>query len=421
MKPEWKQCVLSDIGEIVGGGTPSTKNENYYGGDIAWITPKDLSGFQGRYIERGERNITAQGLRNSSARLMPANSILFTSRAPIGYVAIAKNEVCTNQGFKSIVPNSETDYLFLYYMLKHNSAKIEALSSGTTFKEVSGSVMKQVEVYVPTSKAEQQRIANILGALDDKIENNIRINRCLEQMAHAVYKSWFVDFEPWDGVMPGDWREGILSELTEFKNGKSRPSTIGAIPVYGGNGILSYSDKSNASNTVIIGRVGAYCGNIFLETGDCWVSDNAIYAKSKLCPDEYHNYFLLHSLGLGGKRIGTSQPLLTQGILSAIEVMVPSSDAVNRYNDIVSSLFNRIRSNIKESACLAAIRDALLPRLISGKLPPPVGYADCPPLREGGWQSLPPGGRWRVAPEGGCSGSDTYHKEGTCHTNTTKP
>jgi type I restriction enzyme S subunit len=173
---DWKRCTLEDLGEIVGGATPSTKNESYYGGNIAWITPKDLSTFQGRFISHGERNITAEGLKNSSARLMPPHSVLFTSRATIGYVAIAENEVCTNQGFKSIVPNSSTDYLFLYYLLVHNCDRIENMGSGTTFKEISGSVMKQIEVFVPSDKAEQQAIAKTLGLLDAKIENNTKIN-----------------------------------------------------------------------------------------------------------------------------------------------------------------------------------------------------------------------------------------------------
>jgi type I restriction enzyme S subunit len=176
---DWKLCTLADLGEIVGGATPSTKNKNYYGGNIAWITPKDLSTFRGRFISCGERNITAEGLKNSSAQLMPPHSILFTSRAPIGYVAISKNEVCTNQGFKSIVPNNNIDFLFLYYLLVYNRNRIENMGSGTTFKEVSGSVMKQIEVFVPTDKAEQQAIAKILGALDDKIENNAQINHHL--------------------------------------------------------------------------------------------------------------------------------------------------------------------------------------------------------------------------------------------------
>lgn len=176
----WKRCTLADLGEIVGGATPSTKNESYYGGDIAWITPKDLSTFHGRFIRHGERNITKDGLKNSSARLMPPHSVLFTSRAPIGYVAIAENEVCTNQGFKSIVPNDDTDYLFLYYLLVYNRNRIENMGSGTTFKEVSGSVMKQIEVFVPRDKAEQQAMAETLGVLDEIIENNAKINHHLE-------------------------------------------------------------------------------------------------------------------------------------------------------------------------------------------------------------------------------------------------
>ena len=179
---DWKRCTLADLGEIVGGATPSTKNKNYYGGNISWITPKDLSTFHGRFINRGERNITSEGLRNSSTRLMPPHSVLFTSRAPIGYVAIAEKEVCTNQGFKSIIPNSDTDYLFLYYLLVHNRNRIENMGSGTTFKEVSGSVMKQIEVFVPSDKAEQRAIAEILGTLDDKIENNSKINHHLASL-----------------------------------------------------------------------------------------------------------------------------------------------------------------------------------------------------------------------------------------------
>ena len=174
---EWKDCRLSDLGTIVGGATPSTKNpDNYDNGNIAWITPKDLSTFKGRYISRGERLITKTGLDSCSAQMMPKHSVLFSSRAPIGYVAIAENELCTNQGFKSIVPNDKTDYLFLYYLLQYYKNTIENLGSGTTFKEVSGATMRNVEVRVPVLKAEQERIASILGAIDDKIEDNEKIN-----------------------------------------------------------------------------------------------------------------------------------------------------------------------------------------------------------------------------------------------------
>lgn len=177
---EWIECKISDIGTVVGGATPSTKKaENYAGGNIAWITPKDLSTFSGRYIKCGERNITEIGLKNCSTQLLPENTVLFSSRAPIGYVAIAANELCTNQGFKSVIPNEATDSLFLFYLLKHNKDKIEAMGSGTTFKEVSGNTMKNIIVRVPSDKEVQKNIASILGTLDDKIEENERINNNL--------------------------------------------------------------------------------------------------------------------------------------------------------------------------------------------------------------------------------------------------
>ncbi len=173
----WKTCTIADLGTVVGGATPSTKNAaNYDGGDISWITPKDLAGFSGRFISHGERNITEQGLSSCSTQLMPAHTVLFSSRAPIGYVAIAEKEVCTNQGFKSVVPNENTDYMFLYYLLKYNKDRIEHLGSGTTFKEVSGNTMRGVEVVVPESLDEQRRIASVLSAIDSKIEINREVN-----------------------------------------------------------------------------------------------------------------------------------------------------------------------------------------------------------------------------------------------------
>jgi len=177
---DWIICKLSDLGMIVGGATPSTKQiQNYEDGNISWITPKDLSSFKGRYIDRGERNITELGLKSCSTQLIPKNSVLFSSRAPIGYVAIANKELCTNQGFKSIVPNENLDYLFLYYLLKYNKSNIENIGSGTTFKEVSATAMKSFEVKVPKSKNVQRKIALILDLIDKKIELNNKINNNL--------------------------------------------------------------------------------------------------------------------------------------------------------------------------------------------------------------------------------------------------
>ena len=218
---EWIECTLDKLGEIVGGATPSTKCEDYYGGSIPWITPKDLSSFKGRYITSGERNITEKGLASCSAQMMPKDAVLFTSRAPIGYVAIASQSVCTNQGFKSIVVNEKADPLFVYYLLKYNKDAIEAMGSGTTFKEVSGKTMRAVKVRIPLDVSYQKRIAAVLDSLDTKIENNERINDNLEQQAQAIYHERFETVSPND--LPSDWRIVTLGEVATISNKSFNP------------------------------------------------------------------------------------------------------------------------------------------------------------------------------------------------------
>lgn len=172
----WKTVRLCDIGKVVGGATPSTKDLANYGNEVPWITPKDLSGLKKRYIARGERSITIKGFNSCSTVMLPQNSVLFSSRAPIGLIAIAKNPLCTNQGFKSVIPNEKIDPLFLFYALKAATLRIQTLGSGTTFKEVSGSVMRNVEIYIPEDINEQRQIAQILDNIDSKIELNSKIN-----------------------------------------------------------------------------------------------------------------------------------------------------------------------------------------------------------------------------------------------------
>ena len=150
---EWSEGTLSDLGTVVAGGTPSKAKEEYYTDcGIAWITPKDLSVDKSVFISHGENDITELGLKKSSATMMPAGTVLFSSRAPIGYIAIAANEVATNQGFKSIVPNKNVGTAYTYYLLKKLLPTIENMASGSTFKEISGSVMKKVPTVIPDDK-----------------------------------------------------------------------------------------------------------------------------------------------------------------------------------------------------------------------------------------------------------------------------
>lgn len=145
--------MLSDLGTIVAGGTPSkTKPEYYSEKGIAWITPKDLSLNKSKFISHGEIDISELGFSKSSATKMPTGTVLFSSRAPIGYIAIAANEVTTNQGFKSVVPNENVGTAFMYYLLKFLLPTIEGMASGSTFKEISGAGMKSVPVIIPDNE-----------------------------------------------------------------------------------------------------------------------------------------------------------------------------------------------------------------------------------------------------------------------------
>lgn len=148
--PNWSECTLSDIGSVVAGGTPSKSKPEYYADQgIAWITPKDLSVNKSKFISHGENDISELGFSKSSAAKMPVGTILFSSRAPIGYIAIAQNEVTTNQGFKSVILNENISTAYMYFLLKNLLPTIEGMASGSTFKEISGATMKSVPTVMP--------------------------------------------------------------------------------------------------------------------------------------------------------------------------------------------------------------------------------------------------------------------------------
>ena len=199
----YKKVKISDIGKIVSGATPKTKDVDNYGGSIAWITPADLSGYTSKYISHGSRNITQKGYDSCSTHLMPRGTVLFSSRAPIGYVAIAENPICTNQGFKSIVPNDDIDSEFLYYQLQYLRKKIQEKGSGTTFKEISGKVLGETDIVVPSLDEQSRIVAHIeelFSELDKAVDTLKTTKEQLEVYRQAVLKDAFSDFEKKDSI-----------------------------------------------------------------------------------------------------------------------------------------------------------------------------------------------------------------------------
>jgi len=169
----WEWVRLGEIGRVFSGGTPNTNKKEYWeNGKIPWLTPADLSSYKSKYVSNGKRFITELGLKNSSAQLIPRGAVLFSSRAPIGYVAIAKNELCTNQGFKSCVPFIKEINEYIYYYLKYASKIINENASGTTFKEISGTEFANLIIPLPPLNEQKRIVEKVdeLFALIDELD-----------------------------------------------------------------------------------------------------------------------------------------------------------------------------------------------------------------------------------------------------------
>jgi len=282
---------------------------------------------------------------------------------------------------KKCVPLNTTLYVkdfksnnrkFVYYFLK--TMHLESFNSGAGVPTLNQNHLHGIKLLIPPLPT-QTRIADVLSAYDDAIENNNHRIALLEKTARELYREWFVRmrFPGYESVkiasgLPEEWEVRKLGEIVNFANGKSRPETTGNIPVYGGNGVLAHCNNSNQENGLIIGRVGAYCGSVYYERGLHWVSDNAIAAKNNdNCTLEFA-FHLLQYLDLNKRQTGTGQPLLTQDLLGKIKIALPP------YKLLIN--FARVTKNIKilcdnlqsQSQNLAHQRDLLLPRLMSGKL-----------------------------------------------------
>lgn len=378
---EWKECTIADIGTVVGGATPSTKDpSNYDGGEIAWITPKDLSNYEDRYISHGERNITEKGLNGCSAQLMPKHSVLFTSRAPIGYVAIADGEVCTNQGFKSVVPDENTDYLFLYYLLRYNKDMIEGLGSGTTFKEVSGSTMKGIKVRVPTTLSAQRAIGEFLDSIDCKIEENRKINKNLEQQAQAIFSKYYdasIDKQSFTSLIRVLGGGTPKTGNPEYWNGAIpffTPKDVGEPYTFHTEKNLTEAGLDNCNsrlypiNTSFVTARGTV-GKVSL-AGKPMAMNQSCYALASESIDPVLVYFYVL------KAVSSLKHKASGAVFDAIVTRDFDTEVINVLNsvdskavlEVIAPMMNTIHSNTEENIRLSSLRDVLLPRLMSGEL-----------------------------------------------------
>jgi type I restriction enzyme S subunit len=311
---------------------------------------------------------------------MPASSVLFSSRAPIGYVAIAANDLCTNQGFKSIVPNEATDSLFLYYLLKYKKDAIENLGSGTTFKEVSGSTMRNVKVRVPCSLVEQRKIASVLGTVDDKIEENEKINNNLLQQAQAIFSKYYdasIDKQSFTSLIrvlgggtpktgnPEYWNGAVpfftpkdLGEPYTFHTEKNLTEA-------GLNNCNSRLYPVNTSFVTARGTVGkvSLAGKPMAMNQSCYA-----LASETIDPILVYFYVLKAVSSLKHKASGAVFDAIVTRDFDTEVINVLNSDDSKAVLEVIAPMMNAIHSNTEENIRLSSLRDALLPRLMSGEL-----------------------------------------------------
>lgn len=260
---------------------------------------------------------------------------------------------------------------FLLYLINSPMARelILSQSSGSVQDVINTRAIAELKLPIPPLPA-QTRIASILSSLDDKIELNRRTNHTLEQMAQTLFKKYFVtDIDP--DNLPEGWRWGKLGEILSFRNGKSSPkrNDLSIYPVFGSNGIIGFCDISNANErSLIIGRVGSFCGSVYYCLQKSFVTDNAIIAETIFDNTSTYCFVLLLSLNLNNYRGGSGQPLVNQTVLSNIEVIIPDIKVVNEYEKIAYSFYSRIFQNEAENNNLSKIRDTLLPKLMSGEI-----------------------------------------------------
>ena len=376
----WRDVKLGDVAEVVGGGTPDTKVTKYWDSKIPWLTPRDLSNFSGRYISKGERGISDLGLSKSSAKILPKGSVLLTTRAPVGYLAIADDEVSTNQGFRSLIPNQKTDNLFLFYLLKQNVDYLKSQSHGTTFGELAGSTLKSLSFLFPPLP-EQKTIAEVLSSLDDKIDLLHRQNKTLEDMAQTLFRQWFIE------EADENWEIKKISAEFDLTMGQSPPGSSynesqQGTPMFQGNADFGFRFPKNRIYTTEPTRlaekfdtlisVRAPVGEQNMATEKCCIGRGVAAFRYKADKSFYtYTYFKMMSLMNRVKQYnqeGTVFGSISKSDFDNFSITIPSITLIKKFQNTAKPLDDKIISNQSQIHTLENLRDTLLPKLMRGDM-----------------------------------------------------
>ena len=396
---EWKEVRLGDVcTRVCSGGTPKSTNLSYYGGEIPWLNTKEID-FNRIYST--EKTITDSGLNNSSAKWIVPNTVTVAMYgATAGKSCIVKVPMTTNQACCNLTINDEVaDYEFVYYSLKNDYTTLASLANGGAQQNLNAQIIKDYVLKMP-SLDDQRRIASILSSLDRKIELNNKINADLEEMAQAIFKNWFVDFEPFKdgkfvdselGMIPEGWKVGTLKDLLYLRKDSIKAANKGNLPYlpidtipmhclvatdFKSNDEAKSSLQTFEQNDIVVGAMRVYFHRVILAPckgitrTTCFVlsvkNENALaYSLMQCNQDEAISFAEKTSKG------STMPYAVWDGGYGEYKVVIPPSEVMKSFNDLLSNFFSKMNKNTIENSRLSLLRDTLLPRLMSGELEVP--------------------------------------------------
>lgn len=391
--------VLSDLVDVIGGGTPKTTEESYWNGSIPWLSVKDFCGDK-KYVYNTEKSITVEGLNNSSTKLLHKDNIIISARGTVGELAMIPYDMAFNQSCFGLIPKGNNDPHFVYYLLKDKVRSLKSQTQGSVFDTITKATFDRIEC-ADYSEEDQRRIASILSSLDRKIELNNKINADLEEMAQAIFKNWFVDFEPFKdgkfvdselGMIPEGWKVGRLTEIASYMNGlamqKFPPeNNEDSLPVLkikelgqGFCGTDSDRCSCNIKDECIIHNgdvIFSWSGTLLVDVwcgGDCGLNQHLFKVTSKDYPKWFYYYWTKHHLQEFihiAKDKAVTMGHIKRGHLEEAMVAIPDNDSMEKAHELFEPILSKMISLRLENSRLSSLRDTLLPRLMSGELEVP--------------------------------------------------
>ena len=338
---EWVTKSINDLAVVIGGGTPDTTVKSYWDGEIQWFTPSEIG--KNKYVDSSLRTITEVGLNNSSAKLLPPNTILLSSRATIGECSLSLRECATNQGFQCLV-SKKCNVDFLYYLIQTKKKDLIRKSCGSTFLEISANEVRKIQVSVP-SDVEQQKIAELLSLIDERIATQNKIIEDLKKLKSAIYQEIFSNLQG---------EECSLLDLAEIIKGQqingSELSDSGKYYVMnGGIAPSGYYDSYNTeADTISISEGGNSCGYVQYNSSEFWSGGHCYTLRIKPT-SSIATHFLFHYLkwkepDIMALRIGSGLPNIQKKDLSKISIIVPTLDKQLQLTVLLSAFKKKIEN-----------------------------------------------------------------------------